>query len=216
MNTAGIYEIRNTTTGRAYIGSTRSFPRRFSEHKSRLRRGVHTNARLQASWNKHGESVFTFAAIASVIDFAQLEALEQTILDDRRAVELGYNLAPTAGNTAGWRAGPETRARMSEAAKRRTNAVQIIAMAEATRGKARPQYVIDAMQRGRREAPLNAASRKRMSDSATARSRYSSEDRAAMSAMRDAGATWRAIGAVFGVQHQAVMVYVKAWRAANV
>jgi hypothetical protein len=39
------------------------------------------------------------------------------------------------------------------------------------------------------------------------------DNRRRMAEMRDAGATWRAIGAHFGVGHGPVMVYVKQWRA---
>lgn len=215
MKQAGIYLIRNANTGRVYVGSSRDCGRRFSEHKSRLIRGVHCNAKLQASWNKHGSASFCFEVIASVLDVSFIEQLEQQFLDELDCVKSGYNLAPTAGNTAGWRASDETRVRMSRAAKARDNSAQVVAMAAATRGKRRPKYVIDAMQAGRLSKPLSDAARMQMSRSAIARSRYGQDDRRRMSEMRDGGKTWREIGAAFGVGHGPVMLYVQQWRAAN-
>lgn len=212
MICSGIYRIRNVATGRVYVGSSRDCRRRFSEHRSRLIRGVHCNAKLQASWNKHGSANFQFEVIASVLDVSFIEQLEQQFLDELDCVNSGYNLAPTAGNTAGWRANNETRARMSKAAKARDNSVQVLAMTAATKGKKRPQYVIDAMQAGRLAKPISDAVRLQMSHSAVARSRYSQDDRRRMSEMRDAGETWRAIGAAFGVGHGPVMIYVQQWR----
>jgi len=216
MSPSGIYFIRNTVTDRVYVGSSRNIQRRFSEHRSRLSRGVHCNARLQASWNKHGAKAFSFEVVASVLNEDEIEPLEQQFIDELNAVETGYNLAPTAGNTAGWKASLETRERMSQAAKKRDHSAQVKAMAAATTGKKRPQYVIDAMQAGRRNKALSCESRQRMSLAATARSRYSSDDRRRMSEMRDSGASWRAIADSFGVTgHAAVMVYVKRWRLEN-
>lgn len=212
MTRAGIYRILNTKTGRFYVGSSRDCRRRFSEHKSRLTRGVHCNSKLQASWNKHGHENFKFEQIASVIDIAFIEELEQQFINDTDCVNSGYNLAPTAGNTAGWRANDETRARMSKAAKARDHSVQVAAMAAASKGKRRPEYVIEAMQAGRRANPIGIAGRLKMSISATARSRYSQEDRKRMSEMRDAGKTWRDIGIAFGVGHGPVMAYVRQWK----
>lgn len=215
MNTVfplcGIYAIRNSTNGKLYIGSSCDCRRRFSEHASRLRRGVHVNAKLQAAWNKYGEGDFVFEMVFTVLDRNDLAEFEQAFIDATDAVEAGYNLAPTAGTTFGWKASSETRQRMSEAAKRRDNSKQVAAMAAATRGKKRPQYVINAMQSGRKLKPLSDESRTRMSASAVARSRYSQEDRAEMVRMKSEGMSLRAIGKHFGVPHQCVNSYIKRW-----
>lgn len=213
MTVCGIYQMRNAVTGRVYIGSSRDCRRRFSEHRGRLRRGAHINGKLQASWNKHGEAAFEFSILASVLNPDHLESVEQQFLDEHDAVGSGYNLAPTAGNTAGWRASDETRARMSEAAKRRDNSVQIKAMAAATRGISRPPHVIEAIRRAHTNKKVSDETRKKMSASAVRRSRYSQADRQRMSEMLEAGATWRAVSEHFGVGTAAIGVYVKRWRA---
>lgn len=207
----GIYAIRNLNNGKVYVGSSRDCARRFSEHRSRLVRGAHINAKLQSAWKKHGASAFEFTVLASVICADDLAGVEQIIIDDVNAVRYGYNLSPTAGNTSGWKASAETRQRMSEAAKRRDNSAQVLAMANATRGKKRPQHVLDALLASHLGSRASAETRAKQSASARARSRYSQEDRKAMYEMRLAGATWRSIGKAFGVGHGPVMVYVKDW-----
>ncbi len=56
----GIYLIINKLNGNFYIGSTKFFTRRFSEHRKDLRRNRHTSQYLQNAYNKYGESNFVF------------------------------------------------------------------------------------------------------------------------------------------------------------
>lgn len=213
MTGAGIYMLVNKVNGKRYVGSSRDCVRRKSEHISKLRRGVHINKKLQAAWNKYGEHNFEFVIALSVLKPEEIEAIEQQFLNDLKAVETGYNLAPVAGNTAGWRATEETRKRMSEAAKRRDNSVQVARMAEATRGKKRPQYVIEAMQAGRKANPITSKTRDLMAKSARARSRYSDADRAEMARLRDSGVTLREIARRFGTtSHAAIAIYIRDWK----
>ena len=231
----GIYVIRNNVTGKTYVGSSRDCLRRKGEHYSRLRRGAHLNGKLQASWNKHGEASFDFTVIMSVLNPDHLEAIEQSFLDDMKAVKDGYNLAPIAGNTAGWKASDETRKRMSDAAKKRDNSLQVKAMQAATTGVKRPQYVIDAMQAARKANPISAEGRARMSASAKARgsnitpehqillrslaiarARFSAEQMADMAGLKDAGWTLKKIGEKFGITAESsVSLLVKKARAAR-
>lgn len=63
---SGIYRITNESNGRIYIGSTRLFKARYSEHRSQLRNKRHQNKFLQADFNKCGEDVFLFEVIEVV------------------------------------------------------------------------------------------------------------------------------------------------------
>lgn len=216
MSACGIYFITNTATGRIYVGSSRNCHRRFSEHRSRLRRGLHVNGKLQASWNKHGERAFEFSMVFSVFRAEMLDSVEQEFIDATQAVKLGYNLAPIAGNIAGWVASPETRKKMSEAAKKRDHSVQVKAMAARNKGKKRPSHVLEAMREGKKNNPITGKTRAQMSVSARLRSRYDDAARAGMASMRDQGHTWREIAKTYGLTgHAAVMVYVKEWKARN-
>jgi group I intron endonuclease len=231
--TCGIYCIENKLNGKLYIGSSRDCERRKGEHFSKLRRGAHINKKLQAAWNKYGEANFEFTVIFTVLDPSALEAVEQGFLDESNVVEVGYNFAPTAGNTAGWKASEETRRRMSEAARKRDHSIQIAAMAEATRGKKRPAHVIEAMANGRKATPLSAESRRKMSESAKARGDrvspegraravaarkaqafLSDEQREQMARMRAQGMKLKEIGSIFGLKAETtVYANIKRWHA---
>lgn len=61
--TAGIYGIVNTVTGRVYVGKTCRFRDRWSLHQVDLRRNDHDNDQLQADWNQHGADKFEFRVL---------------------------------------------------------------------------------------------------------------------------------------------------------
>jgi group I intron endonuclease len=63
---AVIYRITNMANSHFYIGSAESFARREWQHRYDLKRGVHKNPHLQASWNKYGEEVFVFEVLEEV------------------------------------------------------------------------------------------------------------------------------------------------------
>jgi transposase len=60
-----IYIIENNKTGKFYIGRTNDPSARKRCHLSELRRNIHGNPRLQASFNKHGEDAFQFKVVDS-------------------------------------------------------------------------------------------------------------------------------------------------------
>lgn len=68
-----IYIIENISTGKFYIGRTNKPEPRRRCHFSELRRNIHGNPRLQASFNKHGENAFVF----QVVDSAEDEHIEE-------------------------------------------------------------------------------------------------------------------------------------------
>lgn len=80
INRSGIYEIRNTVSGVRYVGSASNLRVRFKYHRWSLRRGKHTNSRLQQSFNKHGMEVFSFVVLAFLERRMQLYT-EQKLLD---------------------------------------------------------------------------------------------------------------------------------------
>ena len=88
----GIYRITCTETTRFYIGSAENLRRRFISHQSAMRRGVHSNRKLQAAWAKYGESAFVFEVLR-LCKREELLALEQRFIDGLFAVRDGFNLA---------------------------------------------------------------------------------------------------------------------------
>jgi group I intron endonuclease len=56
----GLYRISNNVTGDSYVGQSVNILKRRADHFNLLRRGVHTNPRLQRAFNKYGAGVFSF------------------------------------------------------------------------------------------------------------------------------------------------------------
>lgn len=58
--TCGIYQIKNTVTGKVYIGSSWNIEQRWRSHRHELRYGKHHSPHLQSAWNKYGPDKFSF------------------------------------------------------------------------------------------------------------------------------------------------------------
>lgn len=121
----GVYQIRNLTNGKRYIGSASSsggFRIRWNSHKSELQNGTHHSRYLQRVWNKHGPDVFVFE-ILEECEPSQCVEREQYYLDtllfascnDGRFYQLGYNSCRIAGSCLGTKHSKETKQRMSQA-----------------------------------------------------------------------------------------------------
>ena len=95
----GIYEIRNTVTGRVYTGSTIDFEQRCVDHRANLCIGRHGNRLLQADWLQYGATVFAFALLEEVEYCPQSNILlvyaEQRHIEAAKAQAAGvYNIRP--------------------------------------------------------------------------------------------------------------------------
>ena len=105
----GIYRIRNTLNGKAYIGSACDIRRRWNEHRSMLARGTHHSRHLQAAWNLYGADAFVFDVV-ELCDEASIIEREQARLDVERPA---YNVHPCARNSLGRKLTEETKAKIS-------------------------------------------------------------------------------------------------------
>jgi group I intron endonuclease len=113
---SGIYQIRHIESGKVYVGSAKSFKKRWREHRRLLRSGKHPNRHILASWQKYGEEGFVFEVIEVVTDVQDLVMREQHWIDAKQACgKAGYNLSPTAGSTLGVIVSPERRAKIGAA-----------------------------------------------------------------------------------------------------
>lgn len=101
----GIYKIINIINNKFYVGSAEVFARRKRLHWWRLRRGDHANFKLQAAWNKYGETSFTFVVVEEHGPEADILAAENVWLKEHVGKEYCYNLATdaTAPNTGNFR-----------------------------------------------------------------------------------------------------------------
>lgn len=112
MNKPGIYQIKNISTGKVYVGSTDCLKRRIREHKYFLSKGKHDNRYLQFAWNKYGSDGFDF----SVLEYCSVDDLlptEQKWLDALCTIGSDYNINPTAGSCRGMVHTEEAKAKMS-------------------------------------------------------------------------------------------------------
>ena len=117
---SGVYRILNTVTGKSYVGSAADIGRRWTQHRSQLRRGVHHSVKLQRSWVVHGAEVFEFSVLELVDGDVALIAREQHWIDALNAYHGGYNTCADAGRTTGYRFTDEQRKNASVAKKGKT------------------------------------------------------------------------------------------------
>lgn len=116
---SGVYKITCFKNNRIYIGSSITLTERFKRHKDSLNGGTHVNYHLQRAWNKYGEDQFKF----EIIEYCNKEDCikrEQYYLDNllfaqeyirkenKKFLNLGFNINPTAGNSLGRKYRPET------------------------------------------------------------------------------------------------------------
>lgn len=76
-----VYKITCVENGKFYIGSTVRKTQRWARHRRELRRNVHKNKNMQASWNKYGEAAFLFEVIEEVATDVELMQAEQRWID---------------------------------------------------------------------------------------------------------------------------------------
>lgn len=115
--TPGIYAITNKANGHFYVGSAVDLWKRWSVHRSDLKKLKHHNSRVQAEWNKYGQDSFVFSVLEHVSDKAALLICEQKWLDLFNAGK-SYeclNALPKAGSAMGQVRTKETCERISAA-----------------------------------------------------------------------------------------------------
>jgi len=113
---SGIYQISCSKTNKIYIGSALKLNKRWREHLSLLRRGIHYNRYLQRSWNKHGERSHIFKIVETVSDENKLVIREQSWIDKLDVTDpiKGFNLSPTAGSNLGYKFTEEQKKKLSK------------------------------------------------------------------------------------------------------
>lgn len=113
MNT-GIYKIANKITGDFYIGSAVNLNKRHGNHKSALKKQIHSNKYLQNVFNKYGLDNLSFEIIELVEDKNNLIAREQFFIN---TLKPKYNIRQIADSNLGLKWSKETRFKMSKAKK---------------------------------------------------------------------------------------------------
>jgi hypothetical protein len=63
---AGVYQIKNTVSGRIFLGSSLDLDGVFNSHRFRLEAGLHPNEGLQKDWKEFGPDRFAFEVLETV------------------------------------------------------------------------------------------------------------------------------------------------------
>src|ERR1051325_771188 len=99
----GVYQIRNTATGKLLVGTSKDVPSMLNRHRAALRMGSHQNRELQKDWAEFGAEAFEFEVLDTLAPPERpgydpsddLKALEQLWLDKLSPFdERGYNARP--------------------------------------------------------------------------------------------------------------------------
>ncbi|HNC56693.1 MAG TPA: aminoacyl-tRNA hydrolase [Leptospiraceae bacterium] len=125
MVVVGIYKITNISNNKIYIGKSVNIWKRWSAHKLKLSKNLHSNTHLQASYNKYGLENF----ICEILEVCSEESLNDREMFwisklNSRDKNIGYN--KVQGGTGG-KLNPESLAKM----------------AASHRGKKMPEHVKD-------------------------------------------------------------------------
>jgi len=64
----GVFAVRCTTTGQAWIGSSPNLAAKKNRLWFELRHGGHRTKTLQTEWNNHGEATFTYEILEELDD----------------------------------------------------------------------------------------------------------------------------------------------------
>ena len=96
----GIYQIRNTKTGKVYVGMSYRVEKRWAEHLRDLRAGTHCNKKLQSAWKKSGEKAFVFEVLELVENEPALRFCEKAWFAKTGCRKSGYNIAPAGSGFA--------------------------------------------------------------------------------------------------------------------
>lgn len=115
---SGIYQIRQLSTGKCYVGSSVNIYLRFKDHRKLLKRGIHHSIHLQRAWNRRGLEDFVFEVLELVALTEKLVEREQAWMDFKSSHACGFNIAPQAGNTLGVKHTAESRAKIKAARAR--------------------------------------------------------------------------------------------------
>ena len=99
----GVYQIRNTATGKLLVGTSKDVPSMLNRHRAALRMGSHQNRELQKDWAEFGAEAFEFEVLDTLTpperpDYdpsGDLRALEELWLDKLSPFDdKGYNPRP--------------------------------------------------------------------------------------------------------------------------
>ena len=88
----GVYKISNTLSGRYYIGYSTNINKRFTVHRSKLKKNCHDNIFLQRAYGLDGEDKFIYEIIHRCNTEKEAKEIELQYLTDLTIRDKLYNL----------------------------------------------------------------------------------------------------------------------------
>ena len=88
----GVYKISNIVSGRYYIGYSTNIAKRFTVHRSKLKKNCHDNIFLQRAYNLDGEDKFSYEIIHTCNSEEEAKEKELQYLTDLTIRDKIYNL----------------------------------------------------------------------------------------------------------------------------
>lgn len=192
---AAVYQIRQLSTGRIYIGSSERARRRIYEHQRYLASNSHCNAFLQRTWNLSEPGDFVVEIVAAWQNAQDAREHERRLIVDRDACNpaVGFNLMVPAEGGA-FRHSDETRAKLSAALvghKRNVgkplSAEHKAKISAAQKGRAKPADQVERAAAARRGKPASPESVAKRSASLKGKRRTNEQRRQMSAAAKDRG-----------------------------
>jgi group I intron endonuclease len=111
MKIMGIYQIKNKSTSKIYIGSARHINLRWNGHRKLLNKNNHPNAHLQNAWNLYGKDDFEWSILEIIKEEKDLIIQEQKWIDLYQCYLRinGYNIRINAKSNLGLKYSEEFR-----------------------------------------------------------------------------------------------------------
>lgn len=176
--TSGIYCIRNTISGKRYVGSAISVSHRWHNHKSDLEKGKHHSPHLQHAWKQYGADVFEWTVV-EVCSPEMLMIREQAWIDYYQSYvqEHGYNICPKAYSSLGIKRSEGAKKKMADAHRGRILSEETkLKMSLAHRGRTMTEEAKKKLSFSRK-GKLSPETRLRMSEANRRRPTISDETR---------------------------------------
>lgn len=164
---SGIYRIVSPS-GKEYIGSAKSFNRRFAKHRHELKKSIHHCKPLQSAANKYGIGALEFE-ILLVCKIEDLIFYEQLLID---ALKPRYNMCKKAGSALGLKRSAETCKKLSDANKLWVRTPEIrAAMSAGRKGMKLSEEHRNAIASGNRGKTMSEEAKRKIGDGNRGRKR---------------------------------------------
>lgn len=94
-----IYQVKNNSNNKIYIGCSDNAKKRLNEHINGLKRNIHDVSTMQSDFNTFGINQFTFSEVFCIIDKRWAEAIEDMFISDYNSTfhNFGYNKSTNKG-----------------------------------------------------------------------------------------------------------------------